>query len=404
VNRVVGTLRSPVTPVASAALWARLMILLVIAVGSRSLSHDSFYLLVYTLAVSTAAQTLLDPGVSSLVPVRWPTLDVDARAQIFRSGLVLQSIAGLLMAITTAAIVVAAHRGREAFEIGVSVGCLVAVEGIARYARVRYQVNGDFRRFAAVDIVIGVGRAATAVVLLLSATVASFALANLVWALIFAILVYIYTRRSAGSLELARLAREVWPYGASTSFAALYSQAPAVLLGILGDLKAAAVYAVAARITQPTELVPSAISSVFLPRLAREWASERRATFLRQAKLACAVGVAFALVIALGAGPILGIFSVEGRTARLVLFVLAAVLPIKFLNYQLVALALAERRVRQRLIASIVVGVASVAIVCVLAKHGPVMVAGATLASECLLCTLLLRVSRTALLVPRTAI
>ena len=389
-------------PVAAAAVGSRLATLAVIAVASATLSKPNFDLVIYALAVSTAVQILLDPAVSNLVAVRWSEVDRASQAKMFQSGLRLQALAGVAMALTAGLFVVAARGGTGSLFLGLALGTLAAVEGVARYARVVCQVDGRFGRYAAVDVLIGVGRVLIALALVVHHSTTALGVASLLWAGVIAVGIVVWaSRRRRVSTDVASLAREVWPYGLSTFFSSLYSQAPTVILGIAGDLQAAAVYAVAARITQPTELLPAAISSVYLPRLAREGSASRQSTFITQGRLAFALGLAVAFTIATAGQFVLRVLGVAGQGAPWVLVILASLLPVKFLNYQLVALALADGRVKQRLRASLVVGVISVTTVVFVAHTGAVPVAVTTLVCECILCLLLVRASHSTSLVPR---
>lgn len=391
-----------VVPVGVAAIWSRLATLAVIGVAAATLSKANFDLVVYALAVSTAVQILLDPAVSSLVAVRWSEIGEESRAKMLRSGLRLQAIAGVAMALTTALLVVAARGGSDALCLGLGLGALAAVEGVARYSRVVWQVDGRFHLYAAVDVLIGAGRLLIALALLLHHTTTAVAVSSTLWAGVVGLCLVIWARtRERVPTDVASVAREVWPYGLSTFFSSLYSQGPTVVLGIAGDLRAAAVYAVAARITQPTELLPAAISSVYLPRLAREDSTNREATFVTQGRLAFGLGVGVAITIATAGQVVLRILGVDGESATWVLVILASLIPVKFLNYQLVALALADGRVKQRLRASVVVGVISLTTVYLVAHAGALPVALTALLCECLLCVLLVRASHSSSLVPR---
>lgn len=192
-----------------------------------------------------------------------------------------------------------------------------------------------------------------------------------------------------GRLSSLALAGEVWPYGASTFFSSLYSQGPAVLLGLAGSVQAAAIYSVVSRLTQPTELVPNAISAVCLPRLVMLDDHERRRAFRAQAAVAAVAGFFFAALIMAASPLLLRLFGLGFDEGWAIVLILALVLPVKFVNYQLVALSLAQGRIRARLVAGARVATVSIIAVLAVARQGAVPVALVTLGSELLLSTLL---------------
>jgi O-antigen/teichoic acid export membrane protein len=190
---------------------------------------------------------------------------------------------------------------------------------------------------------------------------------------------------------LGALTREVWPYATSTVFSATYSQAPTVLLGLVASVPTAAVYAICTRLTQPLELVPNAIASTFLPRLVRAERPEQLRLFKRQITAALVTATTAALAIAIASPVLLPLSGTSFDEAGAVLLILALVLPVKFTNYQLVAVAVAQGRIRKRVVASAVVALVSVVGVFVLAAEGAVAVASLSLGCELLLAVLLLR-------------
>jgi O-antigen/teichoic acid export membrane protein len=191
------------------------------------------------------------------------------------------------------------------------------------------------------------------------------------------------------------MARRVWPYSASYLSASIYSNGPAVIVGLLGGVAQGALYSIVSRMTQPTELVPQALSAVNLPRLTLAEEASRPALFRRQAIQAGSAGVAVAAGLLLSAPLTLQLFRLPFGRAFPLLVILAAILPLKFLSYQLVALLIAEGRVRARLRASAFVAVLSVVAVCAVAWNGAVSAAAVTLGCECLLVTLLYLAART---------
>jgi O-antigen/teichoic acid export membrane protein len=192
-----------------------------------------------------------------------------------------------------------------------------------------------------------------------------------------------------GRWTVRQLFFDVLPYGASTTCSSLYAQAPAVIIGLRGSLGAAAVYSVAVRLTQPTELVPSSMASTYLPKLVR--ASGRERHYILRHMITVALSFAsLGTVLLIASSPfVLSLFAVNLGEAQIVLAILAVVLLPKFVNYQLVALAIANGRIYQRLVCAAVVAVFSVSMVYMLAPLGSVVVACVSLASELFLLSLL---------------
>jgi O-antigen/teichoic acid export membrane protein len=385
------------TLVVGGSMFARLTILLVLVAASAQLSRQSFQFVAYTLAVTTAAQVLLDPQTASFLLTKWYSNTADQIRAEYRSGLILQGIAAAMVALAPLIVGLATGADGHELELGISLGVLAGVEGLCRYSRVSWQASERFGWYAAVDIALGIGRLVTVVVLLANPTLAAFTMANLfVAATIITLLIPAYRAlptpsMPAESWSVARLFYDVLPYGASTTFSSLYAQAPAVLIGLRGSLGAAAAYSVAVRLTQPTELVPLSLASTYLPKLVQSDEKVRQAIARKMVVVALSFAtVGAALLIALSP-LILGLFNVELHKTQLVLGVLAIVLLPKFVNYQLVALAIADGRIRQRLACAATVAVFSVVWVLILAPQGAIVVACVSLASELLLLSLLVR-------------
>ena len=388
-----------------ASLIARAAALGVVATASVSFPSGTFNVIVYALATSSAIQVLLDPATSSFVVVRWPELSSTARQALWKGGFTLQLVVAAVSVPLTAAVVGAATTSTTGVEIGAAFGMLAAAEGIARYVRTHWQARQQFWAYAAIDGVIATGRALVAVAVLLVASVDVLVVAALVvtTALVVGSTALVVRDRRTRAEPLPSVVRGVWPYGISTVFSSLYSQAPPILIGFIGNLREAAVYAVASRITQPTELVPNALVAVYLPRLREAVGSARRVVFRNQARAAVVLGATFTLAIVAASPWLLPVLGVNVREGETTLVILALALPVKFLNYQLVALALADGSVRRRLVASATVAVVSVVTVCSVASIGSAAVAAVTLGCELLLTGLLLAIARSRSLVGEAA-
>jgi len=389
--------RSSSLGVVSASLAARVATLLILAGAAAMLDQSAYNALVYVLAVSSAAQVLLDPGTANLIIVRWPELSPGGRWELWRSGFRLQLLACVGVAVSTPIVVGAALGSRTYLGLAAAVGILAGAEGLLRYARVTWQAEARFRSFALADAAIAVGRVVALGGLLLGG-ITGLSVTCVVVAVPVGLAAWFLARPrhrdAVGSrLTLRALVPEVWPYGASTFFSSFYSQMPAVLLGLAGTIQAAAVYSVASRLTQPTELVPGAIASVYLPRLVALGEVARTKVFREQLGRAVTAGGVIAAGLAVLSPVLLPLFGIPFSEGWPTFLLLAAVVPVKFGNYQLVALAIAQGRIRGRLVSSVVIAGASVPLVLVVASRGAGAVALVTLGCELCLALLLTRVS-----------
>jgi len=381
----------PTTVVIAAALAARLALLGVVVAAAARLDGEAFDSVVYLLAVFAGAQTLLDPGLNLLYVARWPLLDAAGRPRLWRTALRVQVVASSLVAASGIGIAVATDARSSVLTAACGLGVLTAVESTVRFARSPWHASQQFTRYAAVDVSIAIGRASTALVLAVAGATA-FAAANvIVAALLLAWMALVVPRGDGRREPFWSVARATLPYGASTAFSALYAYAPVILLGLVGDLRAAAVVAVVSRLTQPAELVPAAIANVHLPRLAP--CAKRGAVFRRQVVIAAFAGAAAAAAVTIAAPVVLPWLGVAFRDAAAVVALLALSLPIKFVNYQLVALAIASQRIVPRAIASAMVAAFAVVATIAAAPAGAPAVAAVVLTSELLLLVALTVVS-----------
>jgi O-antigen/teichoic acid export membrane protein len=378
---------------AACALASRLSVFGVLA-AARTLSRAEFDFVAYLIGATTAAQLLLDPGTANLV-VR-SARDGARWRGMWRAGLRLQGAVAVAVTAGAVAVALAVHASRKEVVVAAALGLLAGGEGVARFARVTWQIAGAFRRYAGVDLLIAGGRIVTAVALAVSGSTRGLLVACMIVALPLATLVPALARPDSPGerVRLRTLLAEVWPYGASTSFSATYAQLPALLLGILGSVPAAALFSVMVRIVQATELVPASIAAVHLPQLVESNSAERAGVFRSQAGLAVGSGVTMALVSGLSGVAAGVLFGFGAGRAAAVVWILAAALPVKFLNYQLVALAIANGRIRARLVASGCVALVALVGLILLARYGAPAVAALSLGTECLLLMLLVVAAR----------
>jgi hypothetical protein len=380
-------LRGPVGKVSVAAAIPRVMILLGTIIAGRLLPASSFDRLIYAISASSTLQILLDPCVYIYLPLVAPTVSRRHWARLWVDGLLLQVLAGTLLAALMFALSILTHASESGCLASIAVGVLAGLEGIARYARVEHQVRREFGKFAMTDVLISLGRLVSFIFLEVHPSLDAFALGCAI-ACVFPIasIARIYFNFPWHYMPVpsstVRLLGKVWQYGLSTTFSGLQAQAPAVLLGIAGTIRSAAIYGFVSRLTQPTELIPSAIAAVMLPALVSAGPGARRGLFRRSLWQARIIGllVGFA-VVGLGYG-VLKLSHQYSHEALLTLILLSAVLPIKFGNYQNGNATIVLGGIRYRLFLNACLAAVAVALVLTLAPHGPVVVALVILAVE----------------------
>jgi O-antigen/teichoic acid export membrane protein len=176
----------------------------------------------------------------------------------------------------------------------------------------------------------------------------------------------------------------VWQYGLSTTFSSLQAQSPALLLGIAGTIKSAAIYGFVSRFTQPTELIPSAIAAITLPALVKAGPEARRALFHHSLWQARMIGVLVGFITVGGGYGALVLSHQYSRQALLTLLVLSAILPVKFGNYQNSNGTIVLGGIKFKLIQNACLAGLAVALVFALAPRGPTVVALVILGVEIL--------------------
>jgi O-antigen/teichoic acid export membrane protein len=177
---------------------------------------------------------------------------------------------------------------------------------------------------------------------------------------------------------------KVWQYGLSTTFSGLQAQAPTVFLGLVGTIRSAAIYGFVSRLTQPTELIPTAIAAVTLPAMVSATPRVRRALFRRSLRQARLIGILVGICTLAGGYGVLLFSHQYSHRAILTLLVLAVVLPIKFGNYQNSNATIVLGGIRFRLIQNGCFAAIAVALVLIFASFGPVIVALVILVVEIL--------------------
>jgi O-antigen/teichoic acid export membrane protein len=385
--------------VASGALCTRLAILAVlIAAGVAGIPRFEFQLIAFALAVTSAVQVIVDSSTAgAFTIINWDRYEATGKS-LWAGVLRLQALAALFVILGTTTIVGAVAHSREGLLVGAAVGAAAMAENIARFARCRYQRAFEFRHFAAVDLTLGAARLGGAVTLI-AWGVDAFLAAQVFSVLIGLTWVAVSRREASRDCPLpAAGTREtladLWPYSAGAAVSSVYSQVPTIVVGAVGGLGAGAVYGIATRVTQPTELLPAALSSVRLPFLVDTALKPRRALVRLQLRLAVVSGVIVALAVILSAPIVAGLFRHEPSMTRVVIATLALALPLKFANYQLVAIAISCGRAKARLAAAARVGVFSLALTVPASVVDVRLVPAVVVASEALLLLQLRKVQR----------
>lgn len=392
--------RSDTALVTSGSVFSRLSILLLYLIAARTLVPNGYAFLAYIVGVSTFLQIILDPSsLAAFVVTAGARNTLEVRRGLVRTGVKLMRLSGVIIVVTLT-LIGALVSGTPAHVVtSLSVGLLASGESVARFARTEWQIDHKFRKYASIDILLGWGRILTGVVLLLTHSLIAFAVANLILGVVWQAIPWITrTTKRIGSGpnrgSTLGMVREVWPYSASYLSAAIYSNGPAVIVGLFGGVSQGALYSIVSRLTQPTELVPQALLAVNLPLLTKADDVSRPVIFRKQAIQAGLGGLLIAGGLLLTAPLTLRLFRLPLKDAFPLLVVLAAILPLKFLSYQLVALVMAEGNIRSRLRVGACVAILSVVGVSAVAWDGALAAAVVTLGCECLLVTLLYQAAK----------
>jgi O-antigen/teichoic acid export membrane protein len=296
------------------------------------------------------------------------------------------------------AIVGAVGHSRQGLLVGAAIGATAMAENIARFARCRYQRDLRFRHFAAVDLTLGAARLVGAACLIVWSTDA-FLLAQLLSVFVGLTWVAVNWREArrdcplpaTGTLETLT---DLWPYSAGAAVSSAYSQMPTIIVGAVGGLSAGAAYGIATRITQPTELLPAALASVRLPFLVGSDAARRRALVRHQLRFAWVSGMIVGLAVIFTAPFAARLFDRAPSTTGVVIAILALALPLKFSNYQLVAIAISSGQAKSRFMAAARVGVFSLVLTVPASVVDVRLVPAVVVASEAFLLLQLRRLQR----------
>ncbi|MGI8393093.1 hypothetical protein [Leucobacter sp. W1038] len=254
------------------------------------------------------------------------------------------------------------------------------IEGLLRVAKAPLLLAGRDLAFGAVDLPIILGRAALVV-----AAMESRQLYLLCWipavSGIVLVAAYAYVYRRIQPIGTAKVRpRAVLKYGLAGASSALYSQSPVLVAGLMLPVAQAGTLSLVTRLIQPTEILPATLSQQAMPRL--------RSRKLDGGQFGLGLflmGICIAACIFFVWPAVEALFSVQG-TMGLILLLLLASLPFKFLNYALVA----HLYVRDAAIAKMAVSIGVGALIILLsvtgvAYFGVVGVASAIFVGEVLL-------------------
>lgn len=357
--------------------------------------------LLFTVTASVACTAIFDPQTTPLLLVRYAPVERIRRGDWIDTH-VLEVLGALLGVLVTVVAVLVASRGSTVAGIALPMVVLLEaamLEQIWRFRRVGWQVGRGYGRYAAVDLSIGVVRIASAAALVTVGTTAGWVILA-VGSVAHGLWLLRPTLDPGPRAGLWATLKAAFPYGLTTTLSSCYSQVPSVLAGMIVGAQTGVVLGVAARISQPTELVALSIAALGTQRMAAhpQSAIHEFRWSLRMAvwtSLICAAGVGLVgpkLVAHLGA---------PGVAAELVVVLSALTLIPKFIDYQQNSFLVATGHIRRRLVAASIAAAATmggVVAVSVVTKGSPavaeVAVAATLLLGELTLLVVLARASR----------
>jgi hypothetical protein len=323
----------------------------------------------------------------------------------YRRGLRYHAGLGITGAVAAVAGTYAVNRSATSGEVIVLVAALAltqVADSTSRTARMPYLALGRPVHFALAEL----GSTASKIPLIAVsiATGSPNALFGLPVVAMGVCAISIYTSRdhvSTKSIAGDKVGiRTLWPYTASTTVSALYSQAPIVIAGLILGSNGLARLTLVYRTVQPPEILASTVSQQITTGL-------RSASHARVTTIWLAFGAGGAVVwgAIVGATPLIdSIYDVQ-HSLFLLLFTAGAGVPVKFGNYALVAALVAKGGIQRRLRASLLTGIVATALAGLAAfAAGAEGVLVAVVGSELVLCALLRRALRpTSGLPPQTA-
>ena len=374
--------------VGATAAGARAASLCFLVVAGGVLGDGSIATIIYALSTSVAVGTICDPQSQPLL-VFTAGSDRVLPSGLWKGARRLQAFTALASALL--AVVVALVVARPPAQLAVlCVAICIAgsADQFARFRRTPWQIERLYDRYAGVDVLIAGARttaAATLVVTHRPVVAAISLMAGSVASVVFSCAAR--PRIQPGpDCGLVLTFRACLPYSVATTASAIYSQVPAVLVGVVGGVQSAALLGFASRLTQPTEFAAGAISTIGIERLCSTPTGPRRRQLGRRfVMVAAGAGAVCAGAVWLCAGPLASHAGIDDRDLGVVIILQSFTLIPKFVSYQLVAEAVAAGRIRQRALISGICAVLSVLIVLATAQKGAATVAAGILTIELVL-------------------
>ncbi|EGD25708.1 oligosaccharide flippase family protein [Rhodococcus hoagii] len=380
--------------VTASAVISRIAVLITLVAYGHTVPLAEYQNILLIVAIAVTLQVMFDT--SSLGTFIIQKSDSGSRLEDFFSGKKISFIAGIVTVCVCSFVGMVMNAGGDVVIAAFGLGVLAASESVTRYSRWVWQVKSEFAQYAVVDWALSVNRIiysslvffagsvawATSVVVMTSATIVSAAV------IAAQRCVLRDSGPTAGRASLFEFARAATPFVLGVSLSAAYSQLPTLMLGLRSDVASGATFAAATRITQPTEIAPAALANVALPKLVGRNRGRSRIV-MAQLSAAIAIALVCAASIYLAVPVISQVLNYPESLIYPVIGVLVLALPIKFVNYQLVVLAIATGLIKARVIATALIAVLTLVATWIVAPLGPVQVAVVVLCAEALLCAIL---------------
>lgn len=335
------------------------------------------------IASSAAAlQVLGDPGLGLLLAARREL--ATARGTVLRSGLVQLLVA---VAASVAAVLISVRQwGRLDAAARLLVVALLVVAVLECTCRVLRSPSlhcGQWGRYVAPELAFAVSRVLVVGLVPVVGVAGASGVAIGTGLAAAAALTVVYVRgaqpRSGPGYRV--LLRMALPVGASTTLAAGYSQVQVPLIGWLASGSAASSYALAIRVVQATEIIPSSLCQIHLPGLEKTRSTRQVERSLRRqlAVLGCV------LAVGLAAGSLALRYRYSADLTLVLIPILALSVPVKFVNYANASALVAYGRATRRLKASGIVAAVGLPLLALAAATGATVLGFSTVALEAVL-------------------
>ncbi|WP_166788971.1 hypothetical protein [Cryobacterium sp. TMB1-7] len=340
-------------PAISTAASKVSQLLLISAISYVYLGESANVMLVAYLLISSFVQ-LSDSGAIAYLLVNG-SLASNARA-VFRV-LLIQTFtvgAGLVAGVACAIVFVGVHEP-QLLAVLVALSAVQLADGLSRIVRSVFLIRGEPMSFAVPEFVVAGVRTAVMLAAIFTGDAIWLWLAWIPSLLALGYSWWAVARHfDRASAAVAVPFRSVLLYGVSGSISSLYSQSPVMIASIVLAPAVAAPLAVAYRIAQAAEFVPSTFAQQLLPRIATSLGRSRRRVGMFAA-LGALVGLAIWLL-----RDVLAILIVFPAGTEVVLLILILSLPFKFANHFLISLTMAVNILKERTIATTALAITAV--------------------------------------------